>query len=80
MKNNQVKFEYYKTNKGNVVINVESPKLGFSIHGDPELVTTMYEDFLMHVQDFPKPEQFKGMKHMLIENELEEVKADETEE
>jgi hypothetical protein len=79
MKNNQVKFEYYKTNKGNVVINVESPKLGFSIHGEPEAAIVLYEQFQNILQNFPKSEEFKDMKHALIEKEVEEEIENESE-
>ena len=80
MKNNIIKFEYFKTNKGNAVINVEGSNFGFNIHGDPEVVIALYEQFQKVAQNFPESKEFKDIKHLLVEEEVEEVKADETEE
>ena len=79
MKNNQVKFEYFKTNEGNVVINVEGSEFGFNIHGDPEIAIALYEQFQKIAQNFPESKEFKHMKHLLVEEEVEEVTTDESE-
>lgn len=72
MKSNKMKFEFLKTNKGNFVINYESPNVGFNIHGRPDDVSKMYAKLQEIQPTLPEPNSFMSNHHFLVETEVDE--------
>ena len=77
MKKNKVRFEFLKTNKGNWVINYESPDVGFNLHGKPEYVKLMYQWLKNSNPDIPKIHEFEYKYHYLVEEEYEEEEVED---
>ena len=77
MKQNKVRFEFLKTQKGNWVINYEHPDGGFNLHGKPEYVKFMYQWLKNSNPDAPKMNEFEYKYHYLVEEEYEKASEDE---
>ena len=71
MKPNKIRFEFLKTNKGNFVINYDSPDVGFNLHGKPEYVKQMYVMLRQIYPKLPEAYTFMSNQHLLVETEGE---------
>ena len=79
MKPGKVRFEFLKTNKGNWVINYDSPDVGFNLHGKPEYVKQMYENMGYTYAPMPRITEFDRLNHYLFEREFDVEVTDERE-